>query len=52
MGGPFWWRKSIKQEVYYVTIRTPEGQVKRGWVRCGGWFLGILSNKAVVEWDE
>lgn len=50
--GPFWWRKGKGQEVYYVTIRTPEGQVRRGWVRCGGWFLGILSNEAVVEWDE
>ena len=50
--GPFWWRKGKGQEVYYVTIRTSEGQVRRGWVRCGGWFLGILSNSAVVEWDE
>ena len=50
--GPFWWRKSKGQEVYYVTIRTLDGQVRRGWVRCGSWFWGIFSNKAVVEWDE
>jgi hypothetical protein len=50
--GPFWWRKTEHQEIYYVTIRTPEGQVRRGWVRCGGWFLGLGSNCAVVEWDE
>ena len=52
LGGPFWWRKSKGQEVYYVTIRTSDGQLKRGWVRCGGWWLGILTNKADVEWDE
>jgi hypothetical protein len=52
MGGRFWWRKSKDQEVYYVTVRTPEGEVRRGWVRCGGWLLGILSNQADVEWDE
>jgi len=51
-GGTFWWRKSRNQEVYYVTIRTPEGQIRRGWVRCGGWFWGVLSDRADVEWDE
>lgn len=52
LGGPFWWRKSKGQEVYYVTIRTPDGQIQRGWVRCGGWLLGILSDHTDVVWDE
>jgi hypothetical protein len=52
LGGPFWWRKGKGQEVYYVTVRTADGQVRRGWVRCGGWFLGVMSNAADVEWDE
>jgi len=52
-GGTFWWRRSRGQEVYYVTIRTPAGQIRKGWVRCGGWFGGVLfSNQADVEWDE
>ena len=51
-GGRFWWRKSKGQEVYYITIKTSEGQTRRGWVRCGGWFLGVFSNQADVEWDE
>jgi hypothetical protein len=50
--GPFWWRKSEHQAVYYVTVRTRGGQVRRGWIRCGGWFLGLWSNAADVEWDE
>ena len=52
MTGPFLWRKGKGQEVYYVTIRTSGGQVRRGWVCCGGWFLGLWGNAANVEWDE
>jgi hypothetical protein len=50
--GPFWWSTSKGQEVYYVTIRTSHGQVRRGWVRCGNWFFGLLLNDAAVRWDE
>jgi hypothetical protein len=50
--GPFFWTTSKGQDVYYVTIRTPDGQIRNGWVRCGGWFLGLLSDKADVRWDE
>ncbi len=49
--GPFFW-SSKSQEVYYVTVRTPDDQLRRGWVRCGGWFLGVLSDQAEVRWDE
>ena len=51
VGGPFFWTIG-KQEVYYVTIRTADGQIKRGWVRCGNWFLGVLVDEAQVRWDE
>jgi hypothetical protein len=52
LGGAFWWRKSKSQEVYYVTVRTSNGQIRRGWVRCGSWFCGILSDQADVKWDD
>jgi hypothetical protein len=52
LGGPFLWGTSASQEVYYVTIRTPNGRIRKGWVRCGGWFWGFFSNQADVEWDE
>ena len=42
--GPFQWRTN-DQAVYYVTIRMPNGQVKRGWVCC-------LSNQPDVRWDD
>jgi hypothetical protein len=50
--GPFFWTSSRGQTVYYVTVRTPDGQTRNGWVRCGGWFFGLLTDKAEVRWDE
>ena len=50
--GPFFWTTSNWQYVYYVRVRLPENQERRGWVRCGGWLSGVLSDKAEVRWDE
>jgi len=50
--GPFFWWTSKGQEVFYVTIRTMDGRHRRGWVRCGGWLLGVFSDQADVQWDE
>jgi hypothetical protein len=50
--GPYFFWTSEGQDVYYVTVRTPDGQLRRGWVRCGSWFCGVLSNAAEVQWDE
>jgi hypothetical protein len=50
--GPFFFWTGKGQEVYYVTVRTPDGQLHRGWVRCGGFWLGMLSDQADVRWDE
>ena len=49
--GPFFF-SSKSQEVYYVTVRTADGEERRGWVCCGSWFLGMLSDQAFVKWDE
>ena len=46
--GPFTW--SPNGTVYYVKVETADGQTRRGWVRCGGWFLGL--DAAEVWWDE
>ena len=50
--GPFFWRTSKGQTVYYVTLRDDQGHLRRAWVRCGGWFLGLWSDKVAVEWDS
>ena len=50
--GPFFWTSSKGQTVYYVTVRDGSGNVRSGWVRCGGWLLGLMSDKAEVRWDD
>ena len=50
--GPFWWRTGKGQEVFRVTVRDGSGQVLHGYVRVGGWFLGLWSDQVTVEWEE
>lgn len=50
--GPFFWTTSKGQTVYYVSVRTSSGEVKTGWVRCGGFILGLMSDAAEVRWED
>ena len=50
--GPFFWTTSRGQTVYYVRVRDRQGTEHTGWVRCGGWFLGLMTNKAEVRWEK
>jgi len=50
--GPFLRSGSGKQAVYYVRIRNREGQARSGWVRCGGFWSGLLGEKTEVKWDD
>ena len=50
--GPFFWTTSKGQTVYRVTIEDRGGRVRSGWVRCGGWWLGLLSDRVQVRWDD
>ena len=50
--GPFFWTTSRGQTIYYVTVRDGRGTERSGWVRCGGWFLGLMTDKAEVRWDD
>ena|SRR6478736_415324 len=50
--GPYFWTTSKGQTVYYVTVRDNRGHVRTGWVRCGGWFLGLMTDQAEVRWDD
>jgi hypothetical protein len=49
--GPFFWTSSKGQTVYRVTVEM-KGGVRSGWVRCGSWWFGLMSDKAEVRWDE
>jgi hypothetical protein len=50
--GPFFFRTSKGQTVYRVTVRDKAGNVQTGWVACGSWWWGLLSDQARVIWDE
>jgi hypothetical protein len=50
--GPFFWTTSRSQVVYHVNVRDGLGNVRSGWVRCGGWFLGMWSDKTEVKWED
>jgi hypothetical protein len=49
--GPYLWMSSNAQAVYRVKVRTRDGRLRRGWVRCGGWLSGVLSDQVDVRWD-
>ena len=50
--GPFWWRTGKGQAVFRVTVRDATGQTRSGYIRTGGWFLGMLSDQVDAEWDD
>ena len=50
--GPFFLRSGKGHEVFHVTVADDSGRTRTGFVRVGGWFGGLLSDQAVVEWDD
>jgi hypothetical protein len=50
--GPFFWTTSRGQTVYYVEVLDGQGERHKGWLRCGGWFVGLLSNQVEVRWES
>lgn len=50
--GPFFWTTSRNQIVFRVTVQDQSGNSQSGWVRCGSWWGGMLSEDAEARWDE
>ena len=50
--GPFTWTTAEGQTVYRVTVVDSSGRERSGWVRCGSFAFGLLSDKVCVRWDE
>lgn len=48
--GPFFWT-SNSQTVYRLTIIDGQGNSRRGWARCGSYFLGLMQNRVEIRWD-
>jgi len=49
--GPYIW-SARGQVVYRVRVHDEQGVERLGWVRCGSWFAGVLSDKVESRWDE
>lgn len=50
--GPFVWTSSRNQTIYFVTITDKTGKRRNVWVRCGGYYLGALSDEVDVRWTD
>ncbi len=50
--GPFFWTSNRSQVVFRITAQDQSGNTRSGWVRCGSWWGGILSDDAEIRWDE
>ena len=50
--GPFFWTTTRGQAVYRVTVEDGAGTRRSGWVRCGGWLLGLFSDHVEARWDD
>lgn len=50
--GPFFLRSTEQQSVFHVTVIDGAGKRRRGWVRCGSFWFGVMRDEAHVVWDE
>jgi hypothetical protein len=50
--GPFFLTSSQSQIIYRVTVQDPNGNTRRGWVRCGSFLFGSWQNVVDVQWDD
>ena len=50
-GGPFFPTLG-HQAVYLLTVRDQQGLERNCWIRLGGFFTGLLSNKVEARWEQ
>src|SRR5436190_20197489 len=50
--GPYSWTSSKGQAVYYVVVEDSDGHKRSGWVRCGSWWAGLLSDHVEARWED
>jgi hypothetical protein len=50
--GPFFFTATRPQDVFRFTVRDAEGRIRSGYARCGGFWLGTLTDHIDVRWDS
>ena len=45
-------RDAFTRETFYqITAYNRKGRIRRGWLRCGSWWLGSFTNRIQVSWE-
>ena len=50
--GPFFKTTSKGQSILYVETSDKKGNIRKGHLLCGGFWGGVLQNKATIKWKE
>lgn len=50
--GPFFWSSNDHQTVRRIVVRDCDGNERSGYIRCGSYFGGLLSEQTKVKWDD
>ena len=50
--GPFLWMTGRGQTVHHVTVMDAAGRMRNGYLRCGSFWTGLLSDKAEARWED
>lgn len=45
-------RPAKHYRVFYIEVITADGQLKRGYIRCGDFLLGVLSDVVDISWER
>jgi hypothetical protein len=50
--GPFTWPARASWIVFAVVVASPNGRSRAGWIRVGGYWIGLLSSRLTVSWQD
>jgi hypothetical protein len=50
--GPYFWTSTKGQMIFYVTVQDRHARIRHAWVRCGGYWMGMLSDHIDVVWED
>ncbi len=51
IGTPFW-ASNKNHTLYYITVQDEDDHILSGFALCGGFFMGLLSDRVEVKWDQ
>ena len=52
LGTPFWAANQKNHTLYRITVQDAQNHVMSGYALCGGFWLGLWSDRVEVKWDQ